>query len=88
MGKLLDLDGYQAVSAELKKYIDSHDAQIDSFFYKKTYLEFPTVGDQNVLYIDTTANEIYRWDDNSIKYYCIGTDFHNIKVISGGNSII
>ena len=84
MGKLLDLDGYQAVSAKLKEYIDSH--ALSAVIPQKTYLEFPTTGDSNSLYLDMTANEIYRWDDENIKYFRVGTDYHNIEVISGGNS--
>lgn len=84
MGKLLDLDGYQAVSTKLKEYIDLH--TLSTVVPQKTYLEFPTTGDPNSLYLDMTANEIYRWDDENIKYFRVGTDYHNIEVISGGNS--
>lgn len=84
MGKLLDLDGYQAVSTKLKEYIDLH--TLSTVVPQKTHLEFPTIGDPNSLYLDMTANEIYRWDDENIKYFRVGTDYHNIEVISGGNS--
>ena len=88
MGKLIDLDGYKAVSTELKKYIDdvAHEIQLNAIVSKNTYLDFPLVGDKNSVYIDVTANEVYRYDDENLRYYCIGTDYHNIEVINGGNS--
>lgn len=46
---------------------------------------FPTTGEENTLYIDTSTNTIYRWDDTDIKYYRLGTDSGgmNIQFIDG-----
>lgn len=51
-----------------------------------TYLNFPAIGKSNVLYIDTQANKCYRWDDIGLKYFVVGSDYNDIKVINGGNS--
>ena len=51
---------------------------------KDSYLEFPTVGKVDALYVDSTENSIYRWDDTNLKYYCIGRDYKEIEVINGG----
>lgn len=49
-----------------------------------SYYDFPTVGEPHILYIDTSDEASYRWDAENLKYYCVGRDFTNINVISGG----
>lgn len=49
-----------------------------------SYYNFPTVGEPHVLYVDTSDEAAYRWDADNLKYYCVGRDFTNINVISGG----
>lgn len=49
-----------------------------------TYLEFPVVGRADTIYVDTTHNKVYRWDDDSLKYFCVGSDYSEIGVIDGG----
>lgn len=46
-----------------------------------SYLNFPNLGKNNVLYIDDQENESYRWDNDSLKYYKI----NEIEIINGGN---
>lgn len=46
-----------------------------------SYLNFPNLGQANVLYIDTLDNESYRWDVDNLKYY----KMNNIEIINGGN---
>lgn len=55
--------------------------------FEKSYLNFPTIGDEKQIYIDTTENSTYRWDDASLKYYCIGRDYKQIEIINGGSAI-
>lgn len=85
MSKLFDLDAYQATSEELKKYIDNEiKKNTDSIVIsEKTYLKFPTIGKTNAIYIDTTTNTIYRWNDDDLKYYIIVNNYENIDVIDG-----
>lgn len=49
-----------------------------------TFLEFPTIGKANVIYIDKQENCSYRYDEENLKYFCIGTDYKQIEVINGG----
>lgn len=61
-----------------------------SLVQKPSYLEFPNVGNETDLYIDTTNNTIYRWDRKKTKYYMVGasidTVYDNIEIIYGGNA--
>jgi hypothetical protein len=53
---------------------------------KGSYLEFPTIGNSDNLYIDTTSRVIYRWDSVDLKYYKDTQDFNDISLINGGNA--
>ena len=53
---------------------------------KASYLEFPNIGTEKGLYIDSTTNTSYRWDNKEKKYYIIGINYDNIKYIIGGNA--
>lgn len=44
---------------------------------------FPTPGDESIIYLDKSTNKTYRWDDNNTRYYCIGSDYEDIKIIDG-----
>lgn len=46
--------------------------------------EFPNRGDTGKIYIDTSENATYRWDEAASKYYCVGRDYTEIDTISGG----
>lgn len=72
----------------LWRYANGHWIQITSQPAEKiismdSYLNFPSVGHSNQIYIDASENTTYRWDDESLKYYCIGRDYMNIKIIDG-----
>lgn len=47
---------------------------------------FPNRGDPAIIYVDIGANASYRWDAETEKYVCIGTDYRQIKIINGGNA--
>lgn len=53
---------------------------------KDSIYEFPNIGQANVLYIDKEDNGLYRWDTVHRKYYCVGRDYTQIKVIDGGSA--
>lgn len=53
---------------------------------KSSYLEFPNIGNSNNIYIDTTKQVIYRWDNTDLKYYKDTQDFEDITIINGGNA--
>ncbi|MBR2182961.1 MAG: hypothetical protein IJ858_06015 [Acidaminococcaceae bacterium] len=48
--------------------------------------EFPNIGDAGVLYVDTGTNKMYRWDNDNLKYFCVGADWQEIGTINGGNA--
>ena len=83
MASYLDKTGLSTLVDKLKKYIkDSSDIVKP---YSSIY-EFPGIGKEKILYIDLSTDTLYRWDDINVKYYCIGSDYNNIKVINGGDS--
>lgn len=55
-------------------------------FKSSTTQEFPSVGNELCLYIAENENKLYRWDDTTIKYYCVGSDYNDIKIINGGGA--
>ena len=55
---------------------------------KDTFENFPSVGSENSIYVDTTKNEIYYWKDS--KYFKISVNpeevFSEGVVLLGGNA--
>lgn len=51
-----------------------------------SYLEFPTIGNDAVLYLDETANKLYKWNQTDLHYYVVGSDYNQIQIIDGGNA--
>lgn len=51
-----------------------------------TISEFPNVGNEACVYIATSENRAYRWDDTAVKYYCVGSDWRDIQMITGGGA--
>ena len=53
-----------------------------------TFENFPSVGSENSIYVDTTKNEIYYWKDN--KYFKISVNpeevFSEGVILLGGNA--
>lgn len=46
-----------------------------------TYADFPAVGESNKLYIDTSGEETYRYDEATSTYKCVGNDYNNVTAI-------
>ena len=84
------LNGVINLGMNARKYYTKE--EIDALFHDlaetvisaETYLEFPITGKTTAVYIDTSANRVYRWDDENVKYYCIGSDYNEIDRIDGG----
>lgn len=58
-------------------FTDAYKEKIDSIkdqIYFSTYLEFPNVGEENILYIDKDNNVSYLWDDTNKIYKSITFD--------------
>lgn len=45
--------------------------------------EFPSIGKSDLMYVATDENRMYRFDEESLTYYCIGSDYNEIEVIQG-----
>lgn len=56
---------------ELINSIDNGEENTISPLYFDTYANFPTIGDASKLYIDTGANKMYRYDENTVTYILI-----------------
>lgn len=85
MEKLVSFEGLAVTQTELKKYIDKQieDSIAETVVQEDSFLKFPVVGKKDAVYIDTTTNKSYRFDEEKLKYYVIGTDYEDIKVIKG-----
>ncbi len=59
----------------------NHIVQMDSL------VSFPLIGNENLIYIDKSENATYRWDNEGLKYYCIGRDYKQVEIINGGSAI-
>lgn len=48
-----------------------------------TRFEFPSIGESEIMYVATDENKMYRFDENSLTYYCVGSDYNEIEIIQG-----
>lgn len=80
--QFLNLQGLNEVIEYIKKYISDHQEIIPY----ASYTLFPTVGRIDVIYIDTTTNAIYRWDDANIKYFALSFDPSKEFILQCGDS--
>lgn len=60
-------------------------ATIKSIQYESK-LNFPNVGSSNLIYVDVEDSASYRWDAETLAYVCVGRDFEQIEVITGGGA--
>ena len=75
-------NGFKGTEQEWLESLVSDEAMISY----ETHYEFPNVGRDNVGYVATAENRLYRWNSTDQRYYCIGSDIHDIKEINGGNA--
>lgn len=52
------------------------------FVLKESVFLFPIVGEAGTIYVSTTDEESYVWDDENVKYVPIGTNYKKIEVIN------
>lgn len=77
--EVLDLAGLQTLVQKILAEIgNARDSVILEF---ESFLNFPTTGSKNTFYIDTTNNKIYRWDDDNVKFYTVGSNYEDISLI-------
>ena len=59
----------------------------DNIYVKETEFnnryEFPSIGKDNIIYVAKDENKTYRFNEDSLTYYCIGSDYNEIEVIQG-----
>lgn len=84
---------YEAYVELVRKYKEESDAQYNELKDTKAEVittdslyKFPNVGNTRDLYVDSSTNRIYRWSDTDLKYYCVGSDYSEIDIISGGKA--
>lgn len=53
---------------------------------KRTLGELPSIGKINEVYFVISENATYRWDDDNLKYECVGRNYKEIEIINGGNA--
>lgn len=81
---ILTYNGLQLYDSELKQYISSviGSSLADSIVQADSFSHFPLIGKENAVYIDQGTNSLYRWNDEKLEYYCIGTDYNDINLIN------
>lgn len=75
----------QFYDSQIKDWVTKqiNDSEKQVIISAESYLQFPTIGDSECLYVDTIANKCYRWDDANLKYFLIGSDYNEIEIIDG-----
>lgn len=68
-------------------YVEGIVEKADNIYVKETEFnnryEFPSIGKPNIIYVAKDENKTYRFDEESLTYYCIGSDYNEIEVIQG-----
>lgn len=54
--------------------------------YFSTHYEFPSIGEEDKLYIAKDENAMYRFDGDEMSYIPLGLQTDDIDLIDGGNS--
>lgn len=71
----------------LYKYIDNNWVCInskpaESVIQVNEVINLPSVGNPNVVYFIKNKNLTYYWNEDEMRYYCAGSDWHDIEVIN------
>lgn len=77
------ISGKVEPNAVIKGVVEKPESVIVKELNFNNRFEFPSIGKTDMLYIATDENRIYRFDEESITYYCIGSDYNEIEVIQG-----
>ena len=68
-------------------YVEGSVEKAENIYVKETEFnnryEFPSIGKPNIIYVAKDENKTYRFDEESLTYYCIGSDYNEIEVIQG-----
>lgn len=69
------------LNEELRTQLDDLSSPLQIY---NGYLEFPTIGKEEYVYLDENDGTVYRW--KNMKYYVVGTDYGKVEIINGGDS--
>ena len=86
--KLIDYDGLRVYHNEILKLFEKaqQEESTPELHFASSYLDFPAVGEDNHLYIDTSENKIYRYKSSVLHYVIVGSDYNEIEIIDGNIS--
>lgn len=71
---------------ELVTYIKLCIAQHKMIIPRTSFSLFPKTGDENNIYIDTSTNSIYRWNDSDKSFVLLARPPRNISISEGKNN--
>ena len=71
---------------ELVTYIKLCIAQHKMIIPRASFSLFPKTGDENNIYIDTSTNPIYRWNDSDKSFVLLARPPRNISISEGKNN--
>lgn len=71
---------------ELVTYIKLCIAQHKMIITRASFSLFPKTGDENNIYIDTSTNSIYRWNDSDKSFVLLAKPPRNISISEGKNN--
>lgn len=55
---------------------------------RNSYLEFPNIGNEHAIYLDTATHKYYYWSNEPLGYHVAGMDYTEIEIINGGNAYV
>ena len=80
---LIDLQRLTEYDVLIKQHISKEiENSKDTVQEYISFLQFPTIGKPQTIYIDKSNNKSYRWDDTDLKYYRLD-DYTEIELING-----
>ena len=83
------LDDFETDINTLKETVESLKTKTyDSVITVEKYINLPSVGKENIVYIVVEENAMYRWAniEGATHWYCVGRDYQEIKQICGGKA--
>nr|DAP41134.1 MAG TPA: hypothetical protein [Caudoviricetes sp.] len=52
----------------------------------KTHLDFPSIGNPNVIYKAEEERKLYQWDEGTLTYVALDEGVADVEIIHGGNA--
>lgn len=71
---------------KLNRRIDEIVVGVGGAVQVTTLSALPSKGEVNGIYFVIDENATYRWDEDNLKYECVGRDYKEIKLINGGDA--